>query len=234
MKKLTRGRVVPIISAGVTWVDLRDQAFWFPRHAKFRHQEMNSGQAPFARVETLVNQISLGTIAAGKKTLKESIGERMLFMQHADHLPLVYFEGDKRGNRGDRRQVSSHRSGDRFFSNKVACAEKEEGSIFTRRRDPGPALLQIEDGVGFPSLRKEHLACLQSDDTSAQAGTRQKSSASKFRCFGSVTRVASFFSCKSIQFSHDGTWSGIPGCQSQRAVEVGGLCAYIPSPTIDG
>jgi hypothetical protein len=65
MKKLTRDRVVPIISARVTWVifDLRDQSLRFARLSKFRH---------------------------------------------------------RRGCR----QVTSHSSGYRFFSNKAACAEK--------------------------------------------------------------------------------------------------------------
>jgi hypothetical protein len=52
MKKLTRDRVVPIISARVTCVIFGIRVS-LARPSEFRHQEENPGQAPFAGVEKL-------------------------------------------------------------------------------------------------------------------------------------------------------------------------------------
>src|SRR5580658_9643357 len=66
--------------------DLRDHAFRFAGLSKFCHQQKDSCQTLFTRVEKLVDQIGLGTHTAVEEKLKEQIGESMFLVQHANHL----------------------------------------------------------------------------------------------------------------------------------------------------
>ena len=69
MKKLTRERVVPIISARVSCGSWECIVLRFARLAKFRHQQENSRQPFFARVEELIDQIGLDAHAAVQQKL---------------------------------------------------------------------------------------------------------------------------------------------------------------------
>src|SRR3984885_2210222 len=100
--------------------DLRNQTFRFARHAKLRHQEKNPGQTLFAGVEKLVDQVSLRAHTPGKEKFEEQIGESMFFVNHADHLRPLYFEGGTRIDGRGGRQAASHGSRNRLFSHKVA------------------------------------------------------------------------------------------------------------------
>jgi hypothetical protein len=120
----------------------------------------------------------------------EEIGKSMLLVHHPGHLRPLYFESGTSADSCGCREAASHGSRNRL-SNRVTCNEKGECGFFTRWRNHcqlGETLLQVEDGMGFASLRKECLTCLQLDDASSQYCTRQKISAPKFRCFGGRTR----------------------------------------------
>ena len=61
-------------------------------------------------------------------------------------------------------------AGDRLLSNEVACEEERDCGFFTFCRNNCEfcaALLKIENGVSWISLRKEDLLWLQLDDSSS-------------------------------------------------------------------
>ena len=91
--------------------DLGDQTLRFARLSKIRHQQKNPCQASLAGVEKLVDQISLGTHAAGEKKLKEQVGEAMLLMHDADHLVAPNPERGAGGNGGSGGQAQARDAG---------------------------------------------------------------------------------------------------------------------------
>ena len=85
MKKLTRDRVVPIISARVS-CDIFGITSRLAGLAELRHQEQNPRQPLLAGVEELIDQIGLGAHAARQQKLEEQVGELVLFVDDAEHL----------------------------------------------------------------------------------------------------------------------------------------------------
>jgi hypothetical protein len=71
--------------------------------AKLRHQQQNPRQPLLAGVEKLIDQIRLGSHAAGQQKLQKQIGEGVLLVHHADHLRALDLErravGDGPGRR---------------------------------------------------------------------------------------------------------------------------------------
>ena len=101
----------------------------------------------------------------------------MLLVHHADHLFSPYFERGAGGNGGGRGQTQPSHCRECLFSNKVTRREKRYGGFLPgcgNNRDLCAALLKIEDGIRRASLRKKGLIGGQLDDSSPQAGTRQK------------------------------------------------------------
>ena len=133
MKKLTRDRVVPIISARVSWVICGMHCFRLARLAEFRHQQQNSRQALFAGVEELIDQVGLNAHAALQQELQEEVGETMLLVHDADHLSPADLESGavavmavavaKRSPR--------HRR-ERLFAHKVTGGEQRDGGFPSR------------------------------------------------------------------------------------------------------
>ena len=94
----------------------------------------------------------------------------MLLVQDADNLSSLYLERGACSNRSGSRQSKPDRSGNRLLSNKVAFGEERDCGFFTLCRNNCelcPALLKIESGVSWISLRKEDLLWLQLDDSSS-------------------------------------------------------------------
>jgi hypothetical protein len=96
MKKLTRDRVVPIISARVSCVMGGTKVFRFSRLTKFGQQQENPRQALFAGVEKLIDKIGLGSHAPGQQEFQVHFGEGMLLVHHADHLSPLYLSAVQR------------------------------------------------------------------------------------------------------------------------------------------
>ena len=84
MKKLTRERVVPIISASVSWLILAMIGSGLPSLPKFASSRSSPRQALLARIEQLVDQILLDPDRARQEMGNEHLGERRLVMDHAD------------------------------------------------------------------------------------------------------------------------------------------------------
>jgi len=98
-------------------------------------------------------------------------------VHHANHLFAFDFERCTGGNRSGSRHARPNRSGERFFSNKVARAQKGNGGFFASFRNDGEfcaALLKIKDRVSELTLRKEGLTRLHLNDSSSQPGLCEK------------------------------------------------------------
>jgi hypothetical protein len=77
MKKLTRDRVVPIISASISWLTLAMTGSGLPYLAKIREDKKHPSQTLFARIEQLIDQIGLNSDVACQKVrhnLSENCG----------------------------------------------------------------------------------------------------------------------------------------------------------------
>jgi len=74
MKKLTRERVVPIISAKVSCEILGMYCSGSPGLPKLGHQQQNPRQALFAEVEKLIDQIGLCACCALTRTSRTGLG----------------------------------------------------------------------------------------------------------------------------------------------------------------
>ena len=124
MKKLTRDRVVPIISARVSCEICGIERFRLTGLAEFRHQQENPRQTLFAGVEKLIDKIGLGAHAAGQQKLQKQVGEVMLLVHHADHLIPLDLERSAGGNGSGRRQTQPRHRRERLFSDKIASGEE--------------------------------------------------------------------------------------------------------------
>ncbi len=80
--------------------DLGNQGLRLAGLAKFRHQQQNPCQTPFAGIEKLINQVGLNAHAARQEKLHEQVGELMLLMHDADHLFARDLERGAGSNRG--------------------------------------------------------------------------------------------------------------------------------------
>ncbi len=145
MKKLTRDRVVPTISARVSCVIWGRILLGFTGFSELRQQEKDSRQPLFTGVEELVDQVSLSPHTAGEEKLEEQIGECVLLVHHTDHLCPLDLERSTSGNGRRCRQAKSHRSGERLFTDKVAGREKGDGCFFARGGNDGQLSSPAED-----------------------------------------------------------------------------------------
>jgi hypothetical protein len=116
MKKLTRDRVVPIISARVSCV-MGGIKCSGSRLTKFGHQQENSRQTPFAGVEKLIDKIGLGSHAPGQQEFQVHFGEGMLLVHHADHLSPLYPERCTGGNGAGSGHMQPAHARQRLLSN---------------------------------------------------------------------------------------------------------------------
>ena len=84
MKKLTRGRVVPIISASVPWLIFAMMGSGLPSLPKFA----SSRRARASRFSLELNKWSANATIAGQQVSCEHLGKIGLGMKEAEHLRL--------------------------------------------------------------------------------------------------------------------------------------------------
>lgn len=100
-KKFTRERVVPTISASVSW----HHAHWYSLLPVARQQKQCARQPFLAEVEKLIDQVLFDSDAAGQHLRDESIGHGALPVQQLRHPSL----GDAQDSaRRDRRGETVH------------------------------------------------------------------------------------------------------------------------------
>ena len=86
MKKLTRGRVVPIISASVSWLTRVAIGSDRPSLPKLARRRKGARQALFARIEQLIHQILLHPAVAHQEVGREHLGKQRLALENLDHV----------------------------------------------------------------------------------------------------------------------------------------------------
>jgi hypothetical protein len=94
-----------------------------------------------------------------------------------DHLSAADSESGAGGNGSGRGQTQPRHRRERLFSHKVTCGQERDGSFLPvggNNCDLCAAFLKIKDRVCGISLRKEGILWRQLDDSSPQAGARQK------------------------------------------------------------
>ena len=85
MKWLTRERVVPIISASVSWLIFAMTGSGLSFLAEIREQQENARQALLAGVEELIDQVRFDPRIPRQKMGDEQLGERGFVMKDLDH-----------------------------------------------------------------------------------------------------------------------------------------------------
>ena len=154
MKKLIRERVVPTISASVSWLifGITDSGWsWF---SKVCQQDQHARQPLLAGVEQLVDEVLFDLDVARQQIRDEELGELLLSMERADHVALVHPQDAGRLDRGR----GGHPEG---LGRQAALAkeaawlhEADDGFLSSRRddREPDLAALYVEHGIGRVAL----------------------------------------------------------------------------------
>ena len=156
MKKFTRERVVPTISARVSWDSLGSVALWRVLLPVARQQQQRPGQALLTRVEELVDEIFLDPDVAGEHVRDEAIGKLRVVVQQADHLALGNAQRPG-GVHGRGRAHAQRLAGEAPFAEEVALAEHRDHGLLAgggEHRQLHAAALEIEDAVGLSALRE--------------------------------------------------------------------------------
>ncbi len=153
--------------------DFGDEGLLFAGFSEFGHEEEDSGEAFFAGVEELIDEIGLGSHAAGEEKGEEQVGEGVLFVHDADHLGAVDAEGVTGCDGGGGGEAESGGCGEGFLSDEVARIEEGDGGLFAGFGDYGEfraAFLEVEDGVGGGSLGKDGGFGFELDDLASYTG----------------------------------------------------------------
>ena len=111
MKKLTRDRIVPVITAECFLADIRSDRLRAALLAEIRQQEQQARQPFFTGVEELVDQILFNPAVAGQQIGHEQLGKLRLIVKRREHGRLRY-RGDQallhRCRRRDTQRMAVH------------------------------------------------------------------------------------------------------------------------------
>ena len=135
--------------------DGRDEGFGLAGLAELGHEEECAGEAFFAGVEELVDEVGLGAHAAGEKEAKEEVGEGVVVVEGLDHFVAVDLECGASSDRGGGGHAEAAGTGDCLFADELVWDEQGDGGFFTSLGDDGElgaACDEIKNGVGFGSL----------------------------------------------------------------------------------
>ena len=159
MKKLTRARVVPIMSASVSWLTLVMMGSGLPSLPKFASSRRARAKTLFARVEQLIDQIRFDANCTGEEMRDEEFGKSRLFVQHArerylfDPHDLAFYHGGCR--------CHAHRlAGQASFAAELVLPKHGNDGFFASfgdDRELYPALLNVKHRIGTISLREDPL-----------------------------------------------------------------------------
>jgi hypothetical protein len=151
--------------------DGRDEGLGFAGLAELGHEEEGAGEAFFAGVEELIDEVSLGSHAAGEQEANEEVGEGVLLVEDADHLIAIDLERGAGGEGGSGGHAqAAGRAGDRLLPDKVAGNDVGDGGFLAFVRDDGElgaAALEEEDAVAIGSLSEEDAFGFEMDDSSS-------------------------------------------------------------------
>ena len=95
MKKLTRERVVPIISASVSWLIFGMTTSGLPSFPKWAMNNKIRAKPLLAGIEELIHQILLDANVASQDIGKEQRGEGAVVVEHTEH--RLFVDADETG-----------------------------------------------------------------------------------------------------------------------------------------
>src|SRR5260370_31228958 len=159
MKKLTRDRVVPIISRQRF---LTERSHDRPRSAflaEIRKQKKKSGETLFARIKQLVDQVLFNSTVPSQQIRHEQFGKLCLIMNGGDHGRLLYasnhgFIERPRGCHAQRMAIQTS------FAEKMPGSQDCNHRFLALLGNDGEvdlALLDVKNGVGDLPLRENNL-----------------------------------------------------------------------------
>src|ERR1700683_2272108 len=157
MKKFTRDRVVPTISASVSW--------WIILASVASQQQQRTSQALLAGIKKLIDQVLFNPDVARKHVSDETVGKFVLVVQDADHFLL--FDDQRRGGRNRSRGPYTDRlTGQASFAEKISRSQDryhrflasfiydgEPHATFSDVQHIGGGIALREDLFSFSKLR---------------------------------------------------------------------------------
>ena len=147
MKKFTRDRVVPTISASISCDSFRQDLLWFALLPVARQQQQRARQPFLARIEQMVDEIFLDPDVARQHVRDEAVGEGRLVVENLLHLAFPDDQYRSRGN-GGRRSDTKRLTCEAAFTKKSSSPDHRHDRFFACVRDDGE--------FDFPALDVEH------------------------------------------------------------------------------
>ena len=172
MKKLTRERVVPIISASVSCDSFGKV---LDRHvflAVARQQQQRARQPLLARIEQLIDEVFLDADVARQHVRDEAIRKIGLVVEKTNHLALRNAQHAHRRH-GARRADAGRLVRKHALAKKLTGSEQRDDGLFSRGGENGKlhgAGLQVEDVARRIALRKDDSAASEARDTRRNPG----------------------------------------------------------------
>jgi hypothetical protein len=176
MKKLTRGRVVPIISASVSWLIFVVIGSGVPSLPKFASSSQRASQALFTRVEQMVYKVRLSATIAGQQMSRERLSKGGLGMKDTDHLGFLDAHHRRVGNGSGRCQTQRLRN-QTPFAKKIPLAKQRDdrfSPLLGDYEDFDLAARDIEDRIGCVALAKYAVSGLILNRRSAATQAREE------------------------------------------------------------
>src|SRR4249919_682648 len=125
MKKLTRARVVPIISASVSWLILAITGSGLPLFTKIRQQQEQPREPFLARIEQLIDEVCFNADGPIQEIGNEHLGKRRLNMDHANDRRFLQPHDDRVRHCRDRRNAP-RLSGQAHLSEEIVRSENRD------------------------------------------------------------------------------------------------------------
>ena len=131
MKKFTRERVVPTISASVSCESFGSTrgVFFLPVSGE---EQQGTGEALLAGIEELIDQVLFDADVAREHVREEPVGEFRMFMQHPNHVALRDSQ-ESRPHDGVRRSHAQRLPGQAALAEEIARAEHGHDCLLAGR-----------------------------------------------------------------------------------------------------
>jgi hypothetical protein len=174
MKKLTRGRVVPIISASVSWLIFVVIGSGVPSLPKFASS--SSVRAKRFSLEQMVYKVRLSATIAGQQMSRERLSKGGLGMKDTDHLGLLDAHHRRVGHGSGRCQAQRLRN-QAPFAKKIPLAKQRDdrfSPLLGDYEDFDLAARDVEVRIGCVALAKYELSGLMLNRRSPATQAREE------------------------------------------------------------
>src|SRR5208282_1121755 len=145
MKKFTRERVVPTISASISCEIFGEHHLRFVLRAVARQQQQRASQPLLAGVKELIHQILLDPDVPRKHVRDEPVGKLMLDVEDANHL-LLFNDECGSGRNSACRRYPNRLTRQASLTEKIAPSQNRHHGLFARfihYRKSHPAFLNV-------------------------------------------------------------------------------------------